>query len=494
MIAATDLGHVRDVASGQEWPKSYNLATGVGDARDPAAPHPDMARKLPILEVPMRCLFLLLALGTAPLMAAERKPNVIVIVGDDMGYADVGFHGCKDIPTPHLDALAKSSVRCTSGYVSGPYCSPTRAGLLTGRYQQRFGHEFNPSGPNGLPVTEKTIADRFKAAGYVTGLVGKWHLGSQPDMHPQKRGFQEFFGFLGGAHSYFPGRDMAKTILRGNEPVKEDAYLTDAFAREATAFVDSHKSRPFFLYLAFNAVHTPMHADDARLKKFAAIPNASRRTYAAMMSAMDDAIGQVLAKVRDAGLEKETIVTFISDNGGPVMEGTTINASVNSPLRGSKRQTLEGGVRVPFLVSWPGHITPGVYDNPVIQLDLQPTVLAAAGIAYGPDDRFDGVNLLPFLTGKEKGVPHESLAWRFGEQMAFRKGDWKIVRYGSNTTIDPKETWPKLYNLAQDIGESKDLAAAMPDKVKELEAEWRTWNQGNIAPLWGAAAKKKGKK
>src|SRR5687767_10254451 len=192
--------------------------------------------------------------------AAEQKPNVIIIVGDDMGYADIGVHGGKEIPTPNIDALAAAGVRCTNGYVSAPYCSPTRAGLLTGRYQTRFGHEFNPSGGDaGLPLSEKTIADRMKAAGYATGLVGKWHLGNNEDQRPNRRGFDEFFGFLGGAHSYFPTKKP--TIFRNNEPLIEQEYLTDAFGREAVAFIERHREHPFFLYLAFNAVHTPMEAD-----------------------------------------------------------------------------------------------------------------------------------------------------------------------------------------------------------------------------------------
>jgi len=427
--------------------------------------------------------------------AAERKPNVIVIVGDDMGYADVGFHGCKDIPTPHLDALAKAGVRCTNGYVSGPYCSPTRAGLLTGRYQQRFGHEFNSGGPGGgLPLSEKTMADRFKVAGYKTGMVGKWHLGGKPEQHPMKRGFDEYFGFLGGAHSYFPGRDMLKSILRGTQPVEENAYLTDAFGREALAFIDRHKGEPFFLYLAFNAVHTPMHADDERLKKFAHITDKTRRTYAAMMSAMDDAVGAVRARLQAHGLEENTIITFFSDNGGPVMPTTSINGSINTPLRGSKRQTLEGGIRVPFIVAWPKHLPAGkVYDQPVIQLDLQPTLLAACGVAFGAADKFDGVNLLPYLSGKETGAPHDKLFWRFGEQMAIRQGDWKLVRYGRTEKIDENETWPKLYNLKEDIGEANDLSAKHPEKVQELEAAWKQWNADLPKPV-GASGAQKGKK
>jgi arylsulfatase A-like enzyme len=441
----------------------------------------------------------MLLLGWAVIAGAEGRPNVIIIVGDDMGYADVGFHGCKDIPTPHLDALANSGQICTNGYVSGPYCSPTRAGLMTGRYQQRFGHEFNSGGEGGgLPLSETPLPDRLQKAGYSTAMVGKWHLGASFAMHPQKRGFEEFFGFLGGAHSYFAARDNLKSILRGREPVAEESYLTDAFSREAVAFLDRKHEKPFFLYLAFNAVHTPMHADDARLKKFAAITDPTRRTYAAMMSAMDDAIGAVLGKLREKMLDQNTLVFFISDNGGPTMASTTVNGSSNAPLRGSKRQTLEGGVHVPFIVSWPGTIPAGKYEQPVIQLDFAPTVLAAAGID-APGAKFDGVNLLPHLTGKNSAAPHDMLYWRFGEQMAIRRGDWKLVRYGSNERIDPKETWPKLYRLSDDIGEAKDLSQSEPAKVAELDAAWDAWNK-ELPPVKGSSGqqpvggKKKGKK
>ena len=421
--------------------------------------------------------------------AADRKPNILLIVGDDMGFADVGFHGCKDIPTPNLDALAASGVRFTNGYVSGPYCSPTRAGLLTGRYQQRFGHEFNPGGgTQGLPVTETTIADRLRSAGYVTGLVGKWHLGAIPAMHPQKRGFDEFFGFLGGAHSFF----TSAGILRGNEPVKEMDYTTDAFGREAVAFIDRHKAKPWFLYLAFNAVHTPMHATDERLAKFPDVADKQRRTYNAMMLAMDDAVGVVRKKLADSGLEKDTLVAFISDNGGPTMKGVTVNGSSNAPLRGSKRTTLEGGIRVPFAVSWPGHVKPGVFEHPAIQLDLTATALAVAGVDVKPEWKLDGVNLIPFLTGEKSGAPHDALYWRFGDQMALRVGDFKLVRYDSNADTQTGRGQPvtaaKLYNLRDEIGETKDLAATMPDKLKELQAKWDAWNATLVKPLWGKGA------
>jgi len=423
------------------------------------------------------------ALAALPAAAAPAKPNILLIVGDDMGYADVGFQGCKDIPTPNLDALAAAGVRFSNGYVSGPYCSPSRAGLLTGRYQQRFGHEFNPDrGEQGLPLSETTLANRLKAAGYVTGAVGKWHLGELPEMQPQRRGFDEFFGFLGGAHSYI----KSAGILRGTTQVTELDYTTDAFGREAVAFIERHKIEPWFLYLAFNAVHTPMEATDERLAKFPNIENAQRRKYDAMMLAMDEAIGRVRAKLSDTGLDRNTLVCFISDNGGPTMRGTTINGSRNTPLRGSKRTTLEGGIRVPFVMSWIDRLQPGVYAQPVIQLDLHATALAAAGVELKSEWKLDGVNLLPYLAGDKQQTPHDALYWRLGRQMAIRSGPWKLVRYDSiadngNGAITPA----KLYNLANDIGETTDLTTSEPAKLAELQAKWDAWNATLVKPLWG---------
>jgi arylsulfatase A-like enzyme len=434
-----------------------------------------------------------LALGLPASAAAARKPNVLMIVSDDQGYADLGVQGCKDIPTPNIDALASAGTRCTSGYVSGPYCSPTRAGLMTGRYQTRFGHEFNPGGKGadvGLPLSQTTLADRLKAAGYATGLVGKWHLGDDARFHPQKRGFDDFFGFLGGAHSYFPAK--GPDVLRDTSPANEKEYLTDALGREAVAFIDRHKEKPFFLYLAFNAVHTPMHATEDRLKKFDSIKDPARRTYAAMLDAMDQAVGKVMEKLRAENLESDTLIFFISDNGGPTMPGTTINGSINTPLRGSKRTTLEGGVRVPFIVTYKGKLPAGkTYDKPVIQLDIHATALASAGVEIKPEWKLDGVNIGPFLTGESSmSEPHDALYWRFGEQMAIRRGDWKLVRYDPHVEGGKgRATEAKLYNLVDDIGETTDLAAKMPEKVKDLQAQWDKWNQDNVAPLWGGGKK-----
>jgi arylsulfatase A-like enzyme len=422
-----------------------------------------------------------------------RQPNILVIVADDLGYADLGFQGGKDIPTPNIDSIAAGGARFTNGYVSGPYCSPTRAGMLTGRYQQRFGHEFNPGGEGGgggnglgLPLSEATIANRLQQAGYVTGLVGKWHLGSGAKLHPMQRGFDEFYGFLGGAHTYFDKQEAA--VMRGTTRISEPEYLTDAFGREAVSFIERNQQKPFFLYLAFNAVHTPMEADKDRLAKFSSIASKPRQTYAGMLSAMDDAVGKVLKTLRASQLEENTLIFFISDNGGPTMQGTTINSSINTPLRGSKRTTLEGGVHVPFLVYWKGKITPGtVLDQPVIQLDIQPTALAAAGIEVKPEWKLDGVNLLPFIKGQASGKPHETLYWRLGEQNAIRHGDWKLVQYDLNVDNYPTKgvTAPRLYNLKDDIGETHDLAEKHPEKVAELTSLWNAWSSEMVEPLWG---------
>ena len=415
----------------------------------------------------------------AQLRAAEaNRTNVILIVADDLGYGDIGVHGGKDIPTPHIDALAAGGTRFTSGYVTCPVCSPTRAGLLTGRYQQRFGHEFNP-GPQaaanfGLPLTESTLADAFKAAGYRTALVGKWHLGGRPDFLPTKRGFDAFYGFLAGAHPYLPAAVPGNRapILRGTEPVPDPQYLTDAFADEAVAFVQKHKAAPWFLYLAFNAVHNPQHATQKYLDRF---PNLAggRRTYAAMLSAMDDAIGRVSAALRETGQDERTLILFISDNGGP-----PANHSTNGPLNGRKGTVFEGGIRVPFIVKWTGKVPAGaVRHEPVIALDIFPTVLAAAGVEPPKERNLDGLNLLPLLAG-DAAPPHfrRPLFWRFGEQWAVREGDWKLAA--------PRGGQPSLYNLKDDVGEQRDRAADEPERVKALRESWEKWNAELEEPRW----------
>jgi len=416
----------------------------------------------------------------APVAAAPHRTNVVVIVADDLGYADVGFHGCRDIPTPRLDGLAAGGVRCTAGYVSGPYCSPTRAGLLTGRYQQRFGHEFNPGPPSpasrglGLPVGERTLPEVLRGAGFATGLVGKWHLGHAPQFVPQARGFDEFFGFLGGAHPYLPAAAERgpNALRRGGDPVAEEEYLTRAFAREAEAFIDRHRDGPFFLLLAFNAVHSPLEAPADEGDRFAAIGPPRRRTYAAMLAELDAAVGRVLDALDRAGVADDTLVVFFSDNGGPN------GAARNGDLRGFKASTWEGGIRVPFVIRWPGRVQAGTtFDRPVIQLDLFPTVLAATGVAPPPEVSLDGVDLLPALSGQTATPPHERLYWRFGKQWAIREGDWKLVS-GRGAEA------PILVDLAHDPGETTDLSDREPAVRRALEEAWRRWDEGLEAPRW----------
>jgi arylsulfatase A-like enzyme len=429
--------------------------------------------------------------------AASPKPNVLVILADDLGWGELGCQGfTKQIPTPNIDSIAAHGIRFTSGYVSGPYCSPTRAGLMTGRYQTRFGHEFNPgpaqSTPEtvGLSLRETTIADRLKQAGYATGWFGKSHLGYAPVFHPLKRGFDEYYGFLGGAHSYLnASTDKANMILRGTTPTTDiDGYTTDAFAREAVRFIDKNKSNPWLCYLAFNAVHGPLEATEKYLSRFPDIKDNKRLRYAAMQSAMDDAVGKVLEKIREQGEEENTLIFFFADNGGPTKQ----TSSSNGPLRGFKAQTWEGGIRVPFLVQWKGRIPAGKTDDrPVIQLDIHPTALAAAGVEVKEEWKLDGVNLLPYLTGEKTGTPHEALYWRFGPQVAIRKGDWKLVKGAGGIGLEGVERREKgtmegaeLYNLAADIGESKNLAEAEPAKVKELADDWNQWNSSNVDATW----------
>ena len=414
----------------------------------------------------------------AAVEGAAKKPNVVYIVADDQGYGELGCQGCKEIPTPSIDSIAKNGVRFTNGYVSCPVCSPTRAGLMTGRYQQRFGHEFNPgpaelAEPNfGLPLSQKTMADYMKAQGYATGVVGKWHLGYKPEFYPQKRGFDEFFGFLGGAHPYNGGGiEGDNAIRRGSTPIEEQQYLTEAFGREAAAFIERHKDEPFFLYLPFNAVHGPLQESAKDKDLFPEITDPKRRIYAKMTKSMDYAVGAVLTKLRNLGLEENTLVIFHSDNGGPTKSTT----SGNGPLNGFKGDTLEGGIRIPFMMQWKGKLPAGkVDDRPVISLDVLPTVVAVAGGKAASN--VEGVDLLPYVTGKKGGKPHEALFWRYGNKWAARVGDWKLVNNADST---------KLFNLADDIGETHDLASEEADKYSQLDAAYKAWDAKNIPPAWG---------
>jgi arylsulfatase A-like enzyme len=413
--------------------------------------------------------------GGATRIPPDVPTNIVIIVADDLGYADLGVQGSPDVRTPRIDSLAAAGARLTNAYVSSPVCSPTRAGLLTGRFPQRFGLELNPPNPSppefGLPLGETTLAEELKGAGYVTGLVGKWHLGTGAEFHPLNRGFDEFFGFLGGSHSYRDWSSGDDPVLRGFEPVEDGAYLTDAFSREAVSFIRRHADEPFFLYLSYSAVHRPMEKPPRKyMDRFPNTADPLRRKLLAMLSAMDDGIGAVLDAIDASGLGQSTLVIFLSDNGAP----TDLNGSLNTPLRGGKEDLFEGGIRVPFIVRWDGRIPAGLeYGDPVIQLDVFPTALAAAGIAGPADREIDGVNLIPRLAGTDAGPPHAALFWRYGEPSAVRKGDWKLLSSGTGAT--------QLFDLAGDIGETTDLAASMPEIVSELEAELAGW-QAQLPP------------
>jgi len=429
-------------------------------------------------------------------LTAARKPNLILLFADDLGYGDIGCFGSPDVPTPNIDSLARNGVRFTDGYVSCAVCSPSRVALLTGRYQHRFGHEFNSGPPEreaevnfGLPRDAEILPQMLKSAGYKSMIIGKWHLGIRPGYHPLDRGFDEFFGFLGGGNAFItsrtPGGRMVETpdgngavpakralsIWRNRQEVEEDRYLTEAFATEAVSFLDRNRNHPFFLYVAFNAVHTPLHATDKYLKRFAEIQNEKHRFLAAMTSAMDDAVGQVLKRVRDAGLEKDTLIVFLSDNGCPIVTG----AGTNGPLNGQKVTYYEGGIRVPYIAQWPGHLPAGkVYREPVVSRDIVPTFLQGAGIKTQIE--FDGVDLIPYVSGRKGGVPHEALFWRGGKARAVRKGKWKLVEFGAD--------YSRLYDLSKDLGERDDVSGKNPEVARDLRQSWQAWSNRMKAPLW----------
>ncbi len=449
----------------------------------------DMSRTATLLLVLLAPLSARTVAAEARAAAVPVPPNVVLILADDLGYGELSIQGCADVPTPNIDSIATSGVRFASGYVTCPVCAPTRAGLLTGRYPQRFGFETNP-GPEssagdafGLPRSEPTLAERLRDAGYATGMVGKWHIGYREGLTPPARGFDEFFGFLSGASSYVPRERRPQRILRDADPVEVSGYLTHAFGREAAAFIDRHAGEPFFLYLAFNAVHSPLQAAAEDEARFPRIEDSKRRTFAGMTAALDGAVGAVLERLRAHGLEERTLIFFLSDNGGPTRQTT----SSNRPLSGFKGQLLEGGIRVPFLAQWKGTLPAGrVLDEPVSALDVVPTALAAAGRAALPEDRLDGVDLLPWLLGQDPCPPHDTLFWRYRDRFAIRSGDLKLVRTNKGAA-------PRLFDLAADPGETTDLAAERPEDARALLAAWEAWNGELMDPLWQRGSGRGGK-
>ena len=425
----------------------------------------------------------------------QDRPNVIIILTDDQGYADVGFNGCRDIPTPNIDRIAKNGVVFSSGYVSYAVCAPSRAGLITGRYQDRFGYSRNPlykpfDANVGLPLTEQTLPELLQQSGYNTMGIGKWHLGVHQQFRPWKRGFNEFFGFLGGGHRYLPeeytilNQDSATNeaqsyrtkLIRNETVVAESAYLTDALSREAVSFIERNKQQPFFLYLAYNAPHGPLQAAPKYLDRFGHIKNPKRKTYAAMVSAVDDGVGAVFDKLQQLHLTENTIVVFLSDNGGPEND----NGSDNGVLRGGKGSLFEGGIRVPYAIQWPGQVKANSrYDQPVISLDIFATIAANIKGAVAPKNQLDGVNLLPYLRGTKQGAPHEYLFWRQYDQK-----NYAVLHQSGLKEVIIKDTSINLYNLKTDIGEVFNIAGKEKNISSSFEQQRKKWAANTIAPFF----------
>jgi len=423
---------------------------------------------------------------------SAEKPNFVLIVADDLGFADLSLNGSTQIKTPNIDQLAKTGVMFSEAYVSSPVCSPSRAGLLTGRNQVEFGHDNNIGGNQpgfdpeylGLPLSQKTIADLLALQGYVSGLVGKWHLGDLPKYHPLKRGFNEFWGYTGGGHDYF---NSSPDGTGYNSPIQSNyknpdpiTYITDDVGNECAGFITRHQDQPFFLFASFNAPHTPMQAIEEDLILYENIKDIKRRTYAAMVHRLDINVGKIIEAINESGLSDNTLIVFISDNGGPVNS----NASINAPYNGQKGILLDGGIHVPFIMNWPQTLPADkTYANPVSSLDIAATFyeLAAGEI----NTNFDGVNLMPYLLGDRNSLPHKELKWRFTISAAIREGDWKLIRL--------PDRLPYLFHLPSDISEQNNVALENLEKTEELLRKLGVWDVGLPHPVFleGAEWKKR---
>lgn len=413
-----------------------------------------------------------------------EKPNILIILADDLGYADVGYHQLNsDISTPNIDRLATEGVHFTTAYVTNSVSSPSRAGMLSGCYQHRFGYEDNP-GPfrrsegihPGIPTGVKLLPAYLKEVGYATACIGKWHLGGEEtdESFPTNKGFDEFLGFLGGASTYFHGDNSQELIFRNRQPAQiKDAYLTDIIGDETVDFISRHKDVPFMVYMSFNAVHGPLQAPEYLIEKYRHVKDEKRRILCAMQHAMDENIGKVLDYLEKEKLAEQTLIFFLSDNGG----APTDNYSYNLPLRGSKGTFYDGGIHTPFIIKWPGKIAPNTICREMISsLDIVPTVLAAVGLeqpAY-----LDGVDLLPYLAGHVTGHPHQVLYWKMNKQWAVRDLSWKLVNSNPDNRI-------MLFNIAEDPYEKHDLSSERPDKVLELERKFQEWDAKNLPKQWG---------
>ncbi|WNC69166.1 sulfatase-like hydrolase/transferase [Thalassotalea nanhaiensis] len=433
-------------------------------------------------------------IGMSPAIAADEKPNFIIILADDLGYGDVGYTGSTEIKTPHIDALAKSGVIFEQGYVSAPVCGPSRAGLMTGRNQVNFGFDNNNVKPGpqynreyfGLPITEKTIADRLAKQGYVNGMIGKWHLGDEAHFKAPKRGFDEVWTYPVGGHDYFrsePNGEGYLSPLESNFKTPDPiTYITDDTGNESAAFIKRNKNKPFFLYASFNAPHAPLQAPQKDIDLYKHIKNENRRIYAAMIHRLDENVGKIVAELKANNVYDNTVIVFLSDNGGP---GTGKKSrTVNAPFRGSKGILLEGGIHVPFIMSWPNGLKANSrYEHPITTLDLTPTFVALAGGEILPKDKIDGVNVYPYLTGENTGNPNQQMKWRFTVSASIRDGDWKLIRL--------PDRLPLLYNVKEDVAELNDVAAKHPERVVKMLKTLGTWDISTPQHLYMEGARYK---
>lgn len=447
-------------------------------------PLPGMKNLLPLSFIP----FLVSGFSMSSCRGSEKvsyadKPNILIILTDDQGFGDVSFHEnhAPEVSTPGMDQIAESGLIFTNGYVTGYNCAPSRVGLLTGRYQQRTGFYQARDSREGMSLDEITIAELLKTRGYTTGVVGKWHLGLDEPYRPLQRGFDYFYGFHGhGGHDYFDLNcypdQMHNCIYRNNTIVEDTGYLTDILGIEAEQFIQSNaaQNNPFFLYLSFNAVHTPMQAPQEDIQKFDH-ENPDRNNYLAMLYRMDLAIANVIKSLKENGVYENTLIFMLSDNGG-----ARASSADNRPLRGHKQSVYEGGVRIPFVISWPKKFQPGLIDEPVVALDILPTVCDIVGINLPSDREFDGKSLLPLIGGKQDGPVHEYLFWDGdrGPHWAVRHGEWKVVLPNKGQVEDAE-----LYNLVQDISESNDLSDQYREITNHLVQAYLNWRSQMGEPM-----------
>ncbi|SMP41429.1 Arylsulfatase A [Neorhodopirellula lusitana] len=448
-------------------------------------------------------LLLITLTASAAFADTPPRPNIVVIMCDDLGYSDVGFSGAPDIRTPNLDSLAKAGTICTSGYVAHPFCGPSRMGMMSGRYPHAFGGQYNlpPAHAGmedynklGIPIEETTISTVLQNAGYHTGAIGKWHLGEEADYHPNNRGFDDFYGFLGGGHNYFPEQyapayqrqsqagktninDYLLPLQHNGKKTTEDEYLTDALSKHAVRFIDeaSANDAPFFLYLAYNAPHAPMEAKEEDLAANSHIKNKKRRVVAGMMTAVDRGVGLVTETLKKHGEFDNTLVVFLSDNGGKSVFGSS-----NAPFRGVKGDSWEGGFRVPMFFHWPNKIPAQSFDYPVSALDFYPTFASLAGVEIPPGKKLDGKNILANMAGGTNPRENDvifSMRHRAGySDVSARRGDWKAVRFAN-------QPW-RLFNITEDLGELNDLASSNPERLEELISAAEKWSQTHTTPLF----------